>query len=133
MSRGLRDRDESLEGLVRLVHADPHLRRVGQPAHAPQGHVGLVQYLGQQREILVGVEVVLELVLDHDVGARAGQVLVAAEGEPEAVLGRVVADAHRLLAAGAVLQRDLLEGVRLNADHVREVELGVVSHGDDSR
>ena len=127
MGGGLWDRDESLEGLVRLVHADPHLRRVGQAAHAPQRRVRLVQNLGQQREIPVGVEVVFELVLDHDVGAHAGQVLVAAEGEPEAVLGGVVADTHRLLPAGAVLQRDLLEGVRLNADHVRELELGVVS------
>ena len=127
MSWRLRDRAESLEGLVRLVHADPHLRRVGEAAHAPQRHVRLVQYLGQQREIPVGVEVVFELVLDHDVGAHPGQVLVAAEGEPEAVLVRVVADAHRLLAAGAVLQRDLLEGVRLNADRVREVEFGGVS------
>ena len=59
-------------------------------------------------------------------GAEAGQVLAAAEGEPEAVLGGVVADAHRLLAAGAVLQGDLLESVRLNAHRVREVEVGVV-------
>ena len=131
MSGGLRDRDKSLEGLVRLVHADPHLRGVGQAAQAPQRHVGLVQYLGEQREVPVGVEVVLELVLDHDVRARAGQVLVAAEGELEAVLGGVVADAHGLLPAGPVLQRDLLEGVRLDADDAGQGQLGAVAsqHG----
>ena len=59
-------------------------------------------------------------------GAEAGLVLAAAEGEPEAVLGRVVADAHRLLAAGAVLQGYLLESVRVNAHRVGEVEVGVV-------
>ena len=68
----------------------------------------------------------LESYFDHHVGAEAGQVLAAAEGEPEAVLGGVVADAHRLLAAGAVLQGDLLESVRLNAHRVREVEVGVI-------
>ena len=68
MGWGLRDRDESLEGLVRLVHADPHLGRVGEAAQTSQRHVRLVQNLGQQRQIPVGVEVVLELVLQKQGG-----------------------------------------------------------------